>query len=174
MVPPRNFRGEAAPEGALGDRPLQGDTTMNRSDFEGKIRRGKYAGPGFGLFKADSPIPGSYGTAGNTTLTAADIYGGLVLVDPNGAARNITTPTAAQLVAVCPGVAVGDVVSCLVMNGSDGAADAENLTIVGGTGVTFDTNEVAAARVVRSQTSRLVNFRFTNVTVGSEAVVCYM
>lgn len=36
-------------------------------------------------------------TAGNATLTAAQLLGGMILRDPNGGARTDTTPTATQI-----------------------------------------------------------------------------
>jgi len=145
---------------------------MNRSDFEGKIRRGKYTGPGWAIWKADSPVPRADATAGAVTMLASDVYAGFYI--RNAASANVTTPTAAQLVAGLPGVAVGDMVSMWVTNGTTGAADSALVTIVPGTGVTIDSNITAASQIVRTGSSRLLSFRFTNVTPGSEAVVLYM
>jgi hypothetical protein len=54
-----------------------------------------------------------------------------------------------------------------------GAADAEQITLVAGSGGGFDANQAAAARLIRSNTTREIAIRFTNVTPGSEAYVVY-
>ena len=46
-------------------------------------------------------------TAGAVTYTAAQLKGGLILRDPNGAGRSDVTPTAALLVAALPSAVVG-------------------------------------------------------------------
>jgi len=146
---------------------------MNRSDFEGKIRRGRYIGAGTHVPQGDSLVPASYSTAGAVTFLASDIYNGLIVRNPNGGARSDVTPSAAQLVAGCPGVQVGDIIFAQLINGSAGAADAENITITAGAGISFDANQSAASRIVRSGSSKTLYFRFTNVTLGSEAVTLY-
>ena len=126
------------------------------------------------LLQTQTPVPAAVTTAGNVTYTVAQILSGFILRDPNGAARTDTLPTAAQLVAGISPLAVGSSVSFVVMNASDGAADAENITIAAGAGGGFDAAQAAAARVVRSQASRTIIIRFTNVTLGAEAYVVYM
>ena len=121
----------------------------------------------------DGAAPASINTAGNATYTAAQIATGVIVRDPNGAARTDSFPTAALLVAGLPGVKVGQMVSFLLVNGSDGAADAENITMAAGTGGSFDANATAASRIVRTGSSRMVHVRFTNVTAGAEAYVIY-
>lgn len=150
---------------------------MNRSDLEGaEIRRGMklVAFAGSQLPRGKTPAPATYSTAGAVTFTAADVLGGIIVHDPNGAARTDVLPTAALLVASAPWLQIGDIIRCLIINGSDGAADAENITLAGGTGGTFDANQVAAARVIRSQSSKDIAIRFTGVASGSEAYVVYM
>lgn len=145
---------------------------MNRSDLEGAtLRKCMTVGP---LMQANTAVPAAVTTAGNVTYTVAQILSGFILRDPNGAARTDSLPTAALLVAGISPLAVGTIVSFTVMNASDGAADAENITIAAGAGGAFDAAQVAAARVVRTQSSRMVSIRFTNVSVGTEAYVVYM
>lgn len=115
--------------------------------------------------------PASYSTAGPVTYSVADILSGIIVRDTNGAARTDVTPTAAQLVAGVPGVRVGDVLQCEIINGADAA---EVITLTGGTGVTFDPNETAVARVIGQNSSKTLFIRFTNVTPGSEAAVAYL
>jgi hypothetical protein len=146
---------------------------MQRSDFEGKIRRGRYIGAGTHVPQGDSLIPASYNTAGVVTYLPTDIYNGLIVRNPNGGARSDVLPSAAAMVAATPGVQVGDIIFCQLINGSGAAADAENITITAGAGVSFDANQLSAGRVVRTGCSKTLYFRFTNVTLGSEAVTLY-
>jgi predicted RecA/RadA family phage recombinase len=115
-------------------------------------------------------VPASYATAGAQTYTAADILGGTIVRDPNGAARTDTLPTAALLVAAIPGAKVGDTVDVLIVNGADAA---ETLTLAAGAGGAFDANQTAASRVIPQLASKLVRVRLTNVTASSEAYVVY-
>lgn len=118
----------------------------------------------------DGNAPASIATAGNVTLTAAQMATGIIVRDPAGAARTDTLPTAALLVAGLPGVKVGQIVSVLIVNGADAA---ETITLAAGTGGAFDTNQTAASRVIPQNASKLVHVRFTNVTAGAEAYVVY-
>jgi hypothetical protein len=115
-------------------------------------------------------------TAGNVTYTAAQLLSGTIVRDPNGAARTDTLPTAALLVAALnalSGAEVGDLIDVTIWNGSDGAADAETITIAAGTGGTFDAAALAASRIVRTGSSKIIRIRITNVTAGAEAyAVC--
>ncbi len=117
-----------------------------------------------------APAPASYNTAGPVTYTAADILGGIIVRDPNGAGRTDVLPTAALLVAALPGVRVGDIVECLIVNGADAA---ETITLTAGSGGAFDANQTAASRVIGQNSQKSVVIRFTNVTAASEAYVAY-
>lgn len=123
------------------------------------------------LTGAALPAPQSYATVGPQTYTAADILGGVIVRDTNGASRTDVLPTAALLVAALPGVAVGDVVECDIINGADAA---EVLTISAGVGGGFDTNQTASSRVIGQNGSKTLLVRFTNVTAASEAYVAYL
>lgn len=124
------------------------------------------------LFDDDAaPAPASYSTAGAVTLTAADLLGSIIVADTNGAGRTYTLPTAALLVAAIPGVAVGDIVRCLIVNGADAA---EVLTLAAGSGGGFDANQTASSRVIGQNTSKTIAIRITNVTAASEAYVAYL
>jgi hypothetical protein len=105
------------------------------------------------------------------TLTAAEILGRVVVADCSGAGRTYTLPTAALLVAAIPGVKVGDVVDCLLVNGSDAA---ETITVAAGAGGGFDANQTASSRVIPQNTSKLLRIRLTNVTAAAEAYVAYL
>lgn len=133
----------------------------------GKVRLDHFAGP---IQGEQLPAPASKSTAGPVTLTAAEVLGGIVVADPNGAGRTYTLPTAALLVAAIPGAKVGDVVRCYIVNGADAA---EAITIAEGTGGGFDANQTAGSRVIAQNNSKLVHIRLTNVTASSEAYVVY-
>ncbi len=115
-------------------------------------------------------------TAGAVTYTAAQVIGGLIVRDPNGASRTDVFPTAALLIAGLRGALggtckVGQTVSCTVINDADAA---ETIThtlgsgmtsaLAGGTGVSAAIGQNASKRYI---------FRVTVVTAGSEAVVVY-
>lgn len=110
-------------------------------------------------------------TAGARTYTAAEILGGIIVRDTNGASRSDVLPTAALLVAAMPGCAVGDTIRCWIINGADAA---EVLTIGAGSGGAFDTNQTATSRVIGQNSSKLLHIRLTNVTALSEAYVAYL
>lgn len=110
-------------------------------------------------------------TAGNATYLSADILKGIVKRDPNGAGRTDVLPTAALLVAAIAGCQVRDVVRCLFINCADAA---ETITMSAGAGGAFDTDQIAATRIIPQNTSREVVIRLTNVTPSSEAYVVYM
>lgn len=110
-------------------------------------------------------------TTGPRTYTAAEIMGGIIVRDTNGASRSDVLPTAALLVAAVPNATVGDVIRVHFVNGADAA---EVLTLGAGSGGGFDTNQTAASRVIGQNVSKDVYIRLTNVTASSEAYVVYM
>ena len=76
----------------------------------------------------------NYTTAGDLTITVAQMRAGVLTRDPNGAARTDTTPTAALIEAEFPGLQVNDYYCMFYINTADAA---EAVTLAGGTGVTF-------------------------------------
>src|SRR5690349_811929 len=86
------------------------------------------------LFRGGFGTPVSDATAGARTYTAAEILTGIIVRDPNGASRTDVLPTAALLVAALTRPAVGDVISCYIVNGADAA---ETITINAGSGGGF-------------------------------------
>jgi hypothetical protein len=110
-------------------------------------------------------------TAGARTYTAAEILGGIIVRDCAGAGRSDVLPTAALLVAAIPNATVGDVIECVIVNGSDAA---ETITLGAGSGGGFDTNQTTASRVIPQNTSKVLRIRLTNVTASSEAYVAYL
>ena len=100
------------------------------------------------------------------TVTAAALYGGIVIATTGTASAGFTdtTDTAANIVAAYPLAKANDVVEVHFINKAGYA-----VTIAGGTGVTITGNEVIA-----TLDSRLLLVQLTNVTVGSEAVTIYL
>lgn len=97
------------------------------------------------------------------TLSAAAVWGGIIVLDASSGAVTATLPTAALLVAAKASVRVGDCVKLHVVN-----TDANALTLAAGSGVTL-----SDATAVAANTTKEYILRFTNVTSGSEAVTVY-
>lgn len=105
-------------------------------------------------------------TAGAITYAAAELYGGLILRDCNGAGRADLVPTAAALLAVMPAtVAIGDTVEVEIRNTSDAA---ETITVTTNTGVTL-----SGTMTITQNNTRRFKAVFTNVTASSEAYTLY-
>lgn len=145
------------------------ETAANPSST-GSVKLYGRRAPLVGVDTGSAPAAASKATAGAVTLTAAEVIGGIVVADCAGAGRTYTLPTAALLVAAIPGAQVGDVVRCLIVNGSDAA---EAITLAEGTGGGFDANQTATSRVIAQNGSKTIAIRLTNVTAASEAYVVY-
>lgn len=104
-------------------------------------------------------------TAGARTWTAAELLGGLLLRDPNGAARTDVLPTAALLVAELDHPAVGQVYPVVLRNTAD--AD-ETVTLSAGSGGTL-----AATFTIAQGETRAFLVRLTNVSGGTETYTVY-
>lgn len=104
-------------------------------------------------------------TAAAITMTAAQILGGLILRDPNGAGRADLVPTAANLVAAIPGAEVGTSFEFTIRNTADAA---ETITVTTNTGATL-----SGTMTIAQNNSKRFLARLTNVTVGSEAYALY-
>jgi hypothetical protein len=104
-------------------------------------------------------------TAGAVTYTAAELIGGLVLRDPNGASRSDISPTAALIVAGIAGAIVGSSFEFTIRNTADGD---ETITLTAGAGVTL-----SGTMTVKRYHSRLFLAVCTNVGSGTEAVTIY-
>jgi hypothetical protein len=100
-------------------------------------------------------------TAANVTLTPTQVLSGMILRDPVGAGRTDTLPTARDLVAGLPGVAVGTVIELFVRN--DGAS-----TVLVQPGAGGGVAVVGSGSVV-TLNGKWFWIRFTNVTLGTEA-----
>jgi hypothetical protein len=100
---------------------------MGYSHFDGLMAQGQRS-IDFATVTTDS-------TAGARTYTAAELIGGLILRDPNGAGRSDVTPTAALILAAFNGGAkVGTAFEFTIRNTADAA---ETITLTAGTGVTL-------------------------------------
>lgn len=110
-------------------------------------------------------------TSTSLTVTSANMLTGIII--SNGASGvTATLDTAANLVAAVnsasAGAVVGDVVAFEI------SANTSAVTVAAGTGGTFDTNVVAAAKTIAAAGAKTVFVRLTNVTPSSEAYVIYM
>jgi hypothetical protein len=110
-------------------------------------------------------------TVGAVTYTAANLLGGFINRDPNGAGRTDILPTAALLVAAIPGVQVGSGFEFTIRNNADAA---ETITINAGTGGTLSAaGQSTTTSTITQNNSRRYLLVFTNVTPGSEAYIAY-
>jgi hypothetical protein len=99
-------------------------------------------------------------TTASTTLTAANVLGGLV---DSSAGAATTLPTAAALVAAVPSADVGMSVTCHFRNTAGTA-----LSFTGGSGTTL--TDAGTLVSIPSEATGTLIFEFTNVTPGAEAV----
>lgn len=121
--------------------------------------------PRFGSLLFPTLVPVTIATAGPVTITAAQLLGGLVLRDCNGAARSDVLPNAADLLALIPGPGVGTGFQVTIRNA---AAGAFTLTLTPGTGVTIS----GTATIANTQTKNFLVV-FTSVVPGAEACTFY-
>lgn len=100
-------------------------------------------------------------TAAAVTYTAAQLLGGLILRDPNGAGRSDVTPTAAQIIAAITNAAAGKSFEFTIRNTADAS---ETITVTAGTDVTLSGTMTIAQNYSR---------RFLCVVTGSSTVTIY-
>ncbi len=105
--------------------------------------------------------------AADTTLTAQQVIAGVLFVDTTAAARTITLPSAAVLLAALNSgvyasqpVSLNDVIFITIVAYADGT-----------NAVTLQTAGGATSTTVAARTSEQVGIKFTNVTAGSEAMI---
>ncbi len=116
---------------------------------------------------APSMVPAAVNSTSGTTLSAADLLGGVMVRSGTSAPFNDTTPTAGQLVAGLQNPAFGIGVPLLLIN-----AAAYTQTLLAGSGVTFAGNLISFPTTATVTQRHLVIY-FTNTTPGSEAVTIY-
>ena len=147
---------------------MQGDTIDQAAIPDASVTSTKIAGSGNFLFPArlTSGLVVLAASDAATVLTAAQSVNSLITMTP-GAARNVTTATAAQIVSELATAKVGTSFSIILRNQ---AGSTHAMTLVGGTAVTLDsdnTNTVAATK------TRQFIGRVTNISSGSEAITIY-
>lgn len=104
-------------------------------------------------------------TGGDVTYTAAEIVGGMILRDPNGANRADLVPTAANIVNAIAGAIVGSSFEFIIRNNTD---TSEVITVTTNTGITL-----SGVMTIAPHSSRRFRAVCTNVTAASEAVTIY-
>lgn len=107
-------------------------------------------------------------TAGAVTYTAAQLKAGLILRDPNGAARADLVPTGALLAAAIPGVAVGTSFEFTIRNDADAAETITLTTALTGSTMsgtmTIAQNQMKRFRVVFDSTTAYTVYSLGAVT----------
>jgi hypothetical protein len=110
----------------------------------------------------------SYTLSGATTLKPSQCMLGILRLDPDGASRTVTTPTAEALKTKFPDAEVGDYWELIIYNTGNGTTSLiENLTLAGGSGVT-----IVGETVIPQGASAKLMFRWTNIG-SSEALDLY-
>lgn len=114
--------------------------------------------------------PRTLSTSSAVTLSAGDLLTGIITINP-GAGITATFDTATNLVnavnLISSGAQIGDVISCLIVNGSAATA----ITLALGTGGSFDTNQ--SNTTIPGATSKWIQVRFTNVSTVPAYVVYF-
>jgi hypothetical protein len=136
---------------------------LEASSAEDDLISARLVGPfpqGVGTLIGQSSVS-SIDTAGAVTYTAAQLLGGLILRDPNGAGRSDVTPTAALIIAAISQAGVGNSFEFTIRNTADAA---ETITVTDGTGVTL-----SGTMTIAQNNSR----RFLAVVTGATTVTIY-
>lgn len=100
-------------------------------------------------------------TAGAVTFTAAEILGGLILRDPNGAGRADLLPTAASIITELDNPEVGTSFEFTIRNTANAA---ETITVTTNTGLTL-----SGTMTIAQNNSK----RFLAVVTGATTVTVY-
>ncbi len=108
----------------------------------------------------------TYNAAGDMAMTAAQVLGGLILRDPNGAARADVLPAAAPLVAAIRGAFVGLTFEFTIRNTADAA---EAITVTAPNAAVT----ISGTATIAQNNSKTFLVRLTNVDPGSEAYTAY-
>ncbi len=110
----------------------------------------------------------SYSTAGDRTITAADLIMKTHLRDPNGAARVDTLDTAANIISMLlPNVGANHEI--MYINRGEAA---ETITLAGGTGVTIFNNEGSSDAVIPAGSAATIKlYRVTSSVVHAYVTV---
>jgi hypothetical protein len=106
--------------------------------------------------------------SGNVTLTAAQTLCGILIVSGAAVARDVTTATAAAIVAAVRNPFLGSIITLTVIN--TGSA---TISIAGGTGVSINGNVTGGKYAIAAGTTREIKLRTNNFASGSESVAAY-
>jgi hypothetical protein len=110
-------------------------------------------------------------TAGVMTITAAQFLGGVILRDPNGAARSDILPTGTAIADALGGlVAAGDSVECVIVNNADAA---ETITITS-PGASIVLKGRAGQQTITQNHTGTVYLVCSTATGGSEVFDAYV
>lgn len=104
-------------------------------------------------------------TAAAVTFSAAQLLGGMILRDPNGAARADLLDTAENIVAAIAGCEVGSCFEFTIRNTADAA---ETITVTTNTGLTL-----SGTMTIAQNNSKRFLAVVTNIGSGTEAVTVY-
>jgi len=107
-------------------------------------------------------------TAGAVTFTAAEIVGGMILRDPNGASRADLSPLAADIISAIPFARIGDSFEFTIRNTANAA---ETITFTTNTGITLSGTMTIAQN--NSKTFKVVVTSLTTVTIYSLGTVVH-
>jgi len=102
------------------------------------------------------------------TLTADEVYGGIITGTPTTTPKAYTMPSAASLLALIPNAVVGTSIKLTIKN----LAAAVNAIAVSG-GASITNGGVAGDFTIAASTNATFDIVFTNVTPSSEAAVMY-
>ena len=130
--------------------------------------------PAFSTLVYPSYTVSTVTTASAVTYTAAQILGGLILRDTNGAGRSDIFPTAALLLAAVEGAQYqsspvsGNQATGFLVTIRNTADANETITMTAGTGVT-----ISGTATIGQNNQKSFLIVFTNTTSGSEAYTAY-
>lgn len=148
------------------------DTPTYRQKSEAQKAADNFTMIAAGLGKNVAPTA-AITTVGAGTYLAADLLGGYIVRDPNGASRTDTLDSAANIVAalVTAGAnpKVGDIIRVKILNNADAA---ETITLAVPASGSFGAAQKTHANLAVN-TSLVIDIRLTNVSSGAEAYVVY-
>ncbi len=105
-----------------------------------------------------------------TTMTAAQLGGGIFIYSAGAASQTVTLDTATNILnymnANSAGVSIGDIIQCLLING--GATN--SFTVTAGSGGSTDANQPTITLL--ANTSKTLTIRITGVTTPAYIVYC--
>lgn len=104
-------------------------------------------------------------TAAAVTYSAAEVLGGLILRDPNGAGRSDVTPTAAEIIHALKPTSANVSFQFTVRNTADAS---ETITVTAGTGITL-----SGTMTIAQNNSKDFLAVITSIAPGAEAVTIY-